>query len=35
LSYIFLTFLVSKNTSDSLANDSSPTDFGGSDGGGD
>jgi hypothetical protein len=27
--------LVSKNTSDSFANDSSPTDFGGSDGGGD
>ena len=35
LSYIFLTFLVSQNTSDSFANDSSPTDFGSSDGGGD
>ena len=35
LSFIFLTFLVSKNSSDSFGNDSSPTDFGGSDGGGD
>jgi len=35
LSYVFLTFLVSKNTSDSLSNDSAPSDFGGSDGGGD
>ena len=35
LSYLFLTFLVSKNTSDSFANDYNPTDFGGSNGGGD
>ncbi|MBJ7540077.1 hypothetical protein [Marinomonas transparens] len=32
LSYLFLAFLVSKNSSDSLAKDSTPSDFGGSDG---
>jgi len=35
LSYIFLSFLVSKNASESFANDSSPSEFGGSDGGSD
>ncbi|MGJ8694615.1 MAG: hypothetical protein ACSHW0_19330 [Thalassotalea sp.] len=35
LSYVFLTFLITNNSSDTLSNGSSPSDFGGSDGGGD
>lgn len=35
LSYVFLTFLISKNTSDSISNESNTSDFGGSDGGSD
>jgi choline-glycine betaine transporter len=35
LSYVFFTFLITKNSTDGFSNDSSTNDFGGSDGGGD